>query len=535
MPPDQVARLRTWMLLACILVGYTVSLARAVDYDLVWDDVPEIQNNPIFDRPLHEGLLLTQVERGAPDLADLETLQFAHDSYRPLTYASYWTDIAIWGRSPRALHRTNIVLGALAILLAFLVTRRWIGARLAWLPTACFALHPVQIETIAYVSARGDLLAGIFALASTYALFRAIDTTANKAFAGWIAVAVLAFAASLLSKETYLALPAALAVIAWSRSGRAQRWWVLAPLFITAIAYVPFRSAMISVHEPAPLLDALAGIPRLVIDSLRITLLPFDLSIERTVHTSTVMGWALLSAATAVLVGSWWRARSRHSTTGPARALTGLCWFIVLLGPASVVVERTGAVADRYLYLPLLGVAVGITVTANEFVDSGRARRLLRPLLIGAGVVWSAIVLAVAWMQVPVWRNASSLYRHALAMEGSSSSANYRVAVLEIDRDRWDLAVPLLERAIELDSHNVAALNNLGVYYLRNSRAGDAERMLLRAVEANPARFRAWTNLGLSQLANGEHEAGCRSIARALVINPSYLAARRARAQSCDP
>jgi hypothetical protein len=292
------------------------------------------------------------------------------------------------------------------------------------------------------------------------------------------------------------------------------------------MVYVPFRAAMINVHEPTPLVDAVAGLPRLLVDALRILALPFDLSIERKVHTGVVVGWVALAVAAGVVVWSWRR-------TGSRLPLSGFCWFVVLLGPSSIVVQRTGIVADRYLYAPMFGI--GIALTALIAKQAIPPRPVIRHALLAAATAWAAITLVVAWRQVSVWRDRSTLYRHALAMEPTSSGATYRVAVLEIQDDHWDRAVPLLERAIELDAHNVQALNNLGVYYMRQGRAADAEQLLQRAVATNPAHFRAWTNLGLAQLANREHDAGCRSITRALSINPSYAPAAQARAQACNP
>jgi hypothetical protein len=523
------------MILALILVAYVASLGRALDYGLVWDDVPEIQDSAAFDRPLGHGLLLTQVERGAGDLAGLDALQFTYDSYRPVTFASYWIDIALWGRSPRALHGTSIVLGAIVIALAFLVVRRWLGPQLAWIPTTFFALHPVQIEAVAYVSGRGDLLAALFALGATYAVLRGSDAASWRNAALWVSLAVVAFAASLLAKESYIGLPVALGVLLMTRRERLVRWWIPAMLLVVAIAYLPLRAAMIEVREPAPILDAITGLPRSLVDALRIVMLPFDLSIERKLQTSTLMAWGVLAGIALLLVASWRCARCKGATwTHGTIVLSGLSWFALLLGPSSIVVERTGIVADRYLFLPMLGVAVVLAALIAALTHAD-VRPLIRRGILAAGVVWAAIVLVVAWTQVPVWRDQSSLYRQALAMERTSASAHYRVAVVEIQLERWDLAGPLLERAIELDPQHVQALNDLGVYRLRIGRADEAMRLLERAVTANPGRFRAWTNLGLAQLAMGNRAAGCSSIARALAINPNYATARRARAQSCAP
>lgn len=520
-----VPRSRTELaLLVVILAAYALSLGRTVDYGYVWDDVPEIQTNVAFDQPLSDGILLTQVERGAAQLAHLERLSFTYDSYRPVLFASYWSEIALSGRAPGPLHRTNVVFGALAILLAYLVARRWLGTATALVPTAIFGLHPIQIETVAYVSARGDLLAGLFALAATYAVLRGIDATTVRRGSGWAVVAGLAFAASLLSKEAYIALPLALAVIAWSRPGGRTRWWIVAGLFVVAVGYLPFRAMMISVRSSPPYGDSLVGFPATVLDYLRVVALPFDLSIERMPRTQAHVGWLAAGVAIALVAFGAYRLRARGPLACWTRTvIEGGAWLILLVGPSAVVVHSMNVTADRYFYVPILGLAVAITAAGVHLVRI--AARWAIPLK-AIAIVWAAMAVFVAWRQVPVWRDTTTLYRHALAMEPSSSRANYRVAVLEVQRGDWELAVPLLERAIELDPRNAEALNNLGVYFLRRAHSSEAEVLFRRVITANPGRFNAWNNLGLALLAQGKREAACASMATALQINPTYEAAR---------
>lgn len=518
-------------LLAAILAVYVLSLGRTLDHGYVWDDVPEIQTNVSFDRPLGEGISLTQVERGAAQLAQLDSLSFTYDSYRPVLFASYWSDIALWGREPGPLHRTNVLLGALAIVLAYLVARRWIGTAAALVPTALFALHPIQIETVAYVSARGDLLAGLFALAATYGTLRGIDATTTRRSAGFAVMASLAFAASLLSKESYIALPLALAIIAWSRPHGRARWWIVAGLFVVAASYLPLRAMMISVRSSPPYGDSVVSFPATVLDYLRIVVLPFDLSIERMPRTHAYVGWLAAACVIALAVFGALRVRAGTALAAWTRTVVeGVAWLILLVGPSAVVVHSMNITADRYLFLPVLGLAIAMTAAGVRLVQF--ADRWAIPIK-ALAIAWAAIAVFVGWRQVPVWHDTSTLYRHGLAMEPSSSRANYRVAVLEIQRGDWELAVPLLERAIELDPRNAEALNNLGVYFLRRARNVEAELLFRRAVAANPARFNAWNNLGLALLAQGKHDAACVSIAHALEINPGYQAARSGFDREC--
>jgi hypothetical protein len=504
---------RELALLAVIVAAYAISLGRSVHHDYVWDDVPEIAQNAAFDRPLLEGLALTQTERAEPQLADLPELSFAYDSYRPLLYASFWLDIRLWGRAPGPLHAVNVALGGLAIVAAYLLARRWLRSEWALLPTALFALHPVQIESVAYISGRGDVLAGLFAMLAAYACLRR-----------WTIAAALAFAASLLAKESYVALPLALAALAATHR---VRWRSVTVLVIVAIGYLVLRAHMVTTASSPRIGAALLAFPGYVVEYLRVVLLPFDLSIERAPRDFALLGW-LLVAASATLVLVLYR---RHGLPSWGRdMLTGLVWMIVLLGPSAIVIFTMHVLADRYVYTSLLGLGIAVAAAGRQLWHS---RRRLGQVAAASLALWAGLVLFVAWRQVNVWRDVDSLYRHTAEIEPDSSRAQYRVAYLEIARDRWDLAVPRLEQALALDPRNSSALNNLGVYRLRTGLATEAEALLLRAIAANPARFNSWLNLGLAQIAQGKRDAGCACIAHSLTINPRFDQARSEQARLC--
>ena len=538
-PPDggarrSRARWRELAVVAVILAIYAASFARTASYGFVWDDVPEIEHSTSFDRPLGDGLALTQTQRAAGDLAGRVNVPafFGFDSYRPLLFATYWIDIRWWGRDAGALHRTNVVLGGLAILLAYLLARRLLGSPYALIPTAVFALHPLQIETVAYISGRGDLLAGLLALATAYACVRAIDTPRRARAIAWTAAAAIAFAASLLAKESGVALPLAIAAIVAARTPGSprRRWWIAAALLVVAVAYFPARGAIVTTKTAGPPADTLLGVPGGLLEYARIFVVPFDLSIERLPHASYVAaGWVVAIAAIALVAWLWWRGRRRRVEIDLTAA--GLAWAIAMLAPSMVALRARNIVADRYAYVAIFGLAVAL---AAGLAQLARTRPGAGKLAAGIGALWAAALLVVGWRQVPAWQDMDALYTNAVEMAPDSSSAHYRIAVLDTNAGRWDLAVPELERAIELDPNNVEALNNLGVYQLSTDAAA-AEATLQRAVVASPEHFRAWLNLGLAQLALGHRDTGCASISHALAIDPAYAAALAAQRRSCTP
>lgn len=516
--------------LLAIVTVYLALLGRSVTYDFVWDDVREIQTNTSFDRPLLDGLGTTQTERTDPTLTELTSIELAYDSYRPVLFTSYWIDIQLWGRSPFALHAVNVLLGVLAILLAYALSRRWLGGTLALIPTALFALHPLQIEAVAYVSGRGDLLAGVFALLATLAAIRAGDATERPRAALWMTASCIAFACSLFSKEAYIGLPIALALIAYIDRTLRRSWWMPASLLAVCGVYFVVRSAIVTATSGGALADAMRVMPSVWLEYARLVVLPFDLSTERLPRPALVpIGWIVVAAIAVVML--YRRFAKRPALGAQLRsAVAGVVWMALLVAPSAVAIASMNVVADRYFYLSMLGL--GIALTAAGAHVAALQPRYRRPLLITAAV-WGVLALVVAWTQVPVWRDTATLYRHAVEMSPNSSKAQYRVGFLDAQAGRWDEAIARFERAIELDPHNVPALNNLGVAYLRVRQLPRAERALAAAVASNPAHFRSWLNLGLAQLEQG-NRAGCAAIQRALEINPRYEAARVEQQRRCS-
>lgn len=522
-------RLVRLTVLAAVLAVYLLMVGRAVTYAFVWDDVREIEENAAFERPLTEGILQTQTARTDPALSELSTIALAYDSFRPLLFASLWIDVQLWGRSPAALHAVNLVLGAIAILLVSVLARRWLADWLALIPTAMFALHPIQIEAVAYISGRGDVLSGLFALLATLTAVHAIDSEQRGPAMTWSALSAVTFAASLLSKEANIGLPVVVVAIAVLERRVRSRWWVPAVLVAVAIGYLAVRSLVVSSTQGQALRAGMFGLPGIWLEYLRIVALPFDLSTERMRNPGlTVPGLGIAAVAFfAVAV-----AMRRGLASREARAaVVGLVWMTTLVAPAAVPILSTRVVADRYFYVAMFGLA--LLFAAGIAHVAAHHRRYLRPLaVVGAlaGMLW----LLVAWRQVPVWRDTRTLYEHAAAMSPDSSMAHYRVGYLHAQAGRWDEAIAHFAHATELDPNNLVALNNLGVGYLRTGQPDAAAHALSAAVIVNPAHFRAWLNLGLAQWTLGERTRGCASIARALAIHPGYAAAVREHRQRCS-
>ena len=516
--------------LVTILLLFAAIYARSVTFDFVWDDVEAIRDNPIYTGPLLDGLDATQHDHLDPALRKLSGMKPAHDSYRPLLYLSYRSDTTLSGMSPRGMHLHNLILALLSILAFYFVASRWLMSdRSALMATAVFALHPLQVESVAYVSGRGDLLAGLFALLAVAAAlqFEQAGTQAGRAL--WLLAGTACLLASLLSKEAYLGLPVALAGLAFARGRLRAQGVVLATWFVAIGAYLALRFEVGGVAEGGTGAIALVALPGIFLRYLEIALLPFDLSSERLYDANYVLpGWIALAA-----LAAWASIGLRRSWSRTSRTVaSGLLWMLVLLGPSAVVVIVMGVVADRYSYLPLGGFAVACSAL---LCAAARQPRGLRAVIGLAAFLWAAMCVAVTVVQVGTWKDNRTLYQHAVATAPESSMAHYRLGHSYAKEGRWPEAIALFERAVELQASNLRALNNLGVAYLNTGKYPEAARMFERALaESGQMHFRAWYNLGVAQMNMGEREAACASVERALHINPSYSAAVAFRRASCQ-
>jgi tetratricopeptide (TPR) repeat protein len=523
-------RSQRWILVA-IIAGYGALCGRALTYDFVWDDVAEIERSPAFDGSLAAGLRMTQVERIDPALAHTRGVVLAYDSYRPVLFASYWLEIHAWGRRPGPMHATNLVAGAIGILLAHALARRLLSARLALAATAIFALHPLHVEAVVYISGRGDLFAGVLALATTLLAIRASEAGPGRARAGWIGAAAAGFALSLLAKEACIGLPVAVAAIGWALGARRRDAVIPAVLAAVAVAVVALRAMLIATSSSLALGGAIALLPAVYLDAARGVLLPLDLSTDRPLTAPLAAAWIAVAIA-GIAAGAAVGRRGWPARLPPA--IAGLVWWGVLIAPSSVAIAATGVVSDRYMYAPLFGTAVALVAALAALA---RQRPALRRPLVGIAVVWGALLGFVAWQQVAVWSDDETLDTHAVAAAPGSGAAHWRLGNVHAQAGRWDDAISELAAATELDPGNFHALDNLGVALMARRRYAEAEAALVRAVAASPApsSFRPLYNLGVARLALGQRSAGCAAIRRALAIRPGYAAAADELARSCGP
>lgn len=415
--------------------------------------------------------------------------------YRPLTWLSYRLDFALSGLEPSAFHRTNLVVHALVAGLAVAALRRWIvvarlelDERWAALMALAFAVHPLRVQVVAWVSARADALAAAFLLVAVLAWLRFVETRSVGARIAWH----VAFGFSLLCKPIALAGAFVFFVAGWWLARRRPE--LRGPSFIDAaigaamavLISLPLALAKGVVHTVGglPELPASAAFTALhnSVQPLWKLLWPMSLGIAEPAWPFEPFEVAyVLGALVAVALGAFiWSMRAR----APGLAVTALAW-LALMGPMlGVVPFGYELTADRFSYLPSLALLPGAL-----WLMSRVQRRQWFALAVPVLVFWSVL----AWQHTGVWQTSEKLWRYTLAQNPRSA----------------------------------LALTGLGDDLLKQNRVAEGEALYLRAIEWLPPYEPTLLGLGFADLAQGRPHAAIPKLDRYIQTHPENRAARR--------
>jgi hypothetical protein len=461
--------MRTRVLLFLGLLAVTsAAYLPAFSAGFVWDD----------DRyPLRVSRLNT-----VAGLAKIWTEPRTTPQYYPLVYTTFWLESQLWGTQPRGFHAVNIALHALNAFLVGVVLFR-LGLPWPWLAAALFALHPVHVESVAWVTERKNLLSGAFALAATalYVPWAGLGPTPEEANgrARRYGLILLLFVAALLSKSVTAMLPACLAILCWWKFGRlrARDLRALFPLFVVGAASGLFTAWLERSQVGALGIEwDLSPAQRVLIAGRALWFYLASLAWPSGIcfqyprwSVDAAAGWQWLfpGAALAVGAGLW----ARRATIGRGPAAAAGCFAAALfpaLGFFNVYPMRYSFVADHFQYLASIApIAVFATAAARVAGSPAHGDGAAAPAARRRGV---ALALAAALVVL-----AAMTFRQSRAF--------------------GDLET-LWTRTIATNPRAFLALNNLGTLRQNARRRDQAEDLYRRAVEAQPTFAEARYNLG---------------------------------------
>jgi tetratricopeptide (TPR) repeat protein len=453
----------------------------------------------------------------------------ATPQYYPLLHSAFWLEHRLWGDTTLGYHLVNITLHCLAAFLVLLVLQR-LRVPGAYLAAAIFALHPVQVESVAWITEQKNTLSAVFYLAAALAYLRFDGTRVKWAYG----LALLLFVLGLLSKTVTATLPAALLVIFWWKRGRLS-WKTdvlpLLPFFILGaaggVATAWFERKHVGAEgqgfSMTPVERGLiAGrviwfyLGKLLWPAKLIFIYPRWLVSQRVV-------WQYLFplGAAAGLLGLW--AMRRRTRAPLAAALFFVGTLFPVLGFLNVYPFLFSFVADHFQYLASLGV---ITVaSAGIAVGLKRSPRWGRAVGYPVCVLLLAALATLTWRQSRIYADIDTLYQRTIDANPGCWMAHDNFGKILIDRGQIDQAVAHFRKSLKIKPDGANALVNLANVWLDRGQIDRANTYLQQAVDCQPKNVEAQYDLGNVLLKRGQVDLAVTHLEDALAIDPRHARA----------
>src|SRR2546425_12690 len=500
-----------------------------------WDDAENFLDNPHY-----RGL-------GWTHLRWMWTTHLGH--YIPLTWMTLGLDYLLWGMNPVGYHLTSLLLHAANAVVFFFVVRRILTRALpspsergyalavsAGVAALGFAIHPLRVESVAWVTERRDVLSGLFYLSAILISLQACER--EERGRGWYWLSVAVFGCALLSKSMVVNLPVVLSILdvyPLRRLGGAVGWWS-AParrVYVEKIPFVLLASAASAValmaqlsHDTMVSVVQLSGLGRLAVSMYGLsfylwkTVAPVNLSplyeLPPTVNPGAVpfiLSYGLVLAITAIILALRRRV--------PGLPAVWLAYIVVLLPVLGIFQSGQQIAADRYTYLAGLGWA--ILAGAGLLFSLGRSKTGTLTTSPIAGVAMCLVVgLGVlTWDQVKVWHDSEKLWTHVLAMDPQSSIAENNLGVARAGERKLAEAVEHYQQALHLKPDSAEAHNNWGLALANQGQYAEAIEHYRQALQIKPDAAEVHTNWGNVLTQQGKLAEAVEHYQRSLQINPS--------------
>ena len=526
--PDD--RRMVW-LVCVVLAAITLAVfGRTTRFEFVnYDDGPFVYNVPAVTNGVTAGGVARAFTHGSMGFWD------------PLTTLSHMLDCQIYGLNAGGHHLTNVLLHTASVVLLFLVLRKLTGA--LWpsaFVAALFAIHPLRVESVAWVTERKDVLSGFFFMLTLGAYARYADGAPK--LPRYLMV-VLCFALGLMSKVMLVTLPFVLLLLDYWPLGR------LGDLGRDGRGLWPALRSR-AILEKIPLLALSAGSCVLGVlaqkqsDAIRsLGEYPLTLRLGNAVVSVATYVWQMFCPTrlavlypfpvqgeaagkivmAIVLMAAISAAALRWKDTRPY-LLAGWLWYLVMLLPVIGLLQvGVQAQADRYTYLPQIGLYVALTWLTGSLWKDWRFRRVLFGGI--AGLIIAAMSVG-AFNQTSYWQDSEKLWQHALLCAPDNVVARNGLGLAVFNKGRDDEAMDEFRKALKLNPDFPAAHNNLGMVLAKQGRMDEAMDEFQKAIMLEPNNADAHNNLGSALANKGRIEDAMDEFQQAIKLQPDYAQAR---------
>lgn len=536
------------LLMAMILVIYW----QVRDFSFIHYDDPEY----VFENiRVQQGLTINNIRWA------LTTTHFSN--WHPLTWMSHMLDAQLYGNNPGQQHFVNVLLHILNTLLLFNLFRKMTGNTLpSALVAGLFAVHPLHIQSVAWISERKDLLCGLFFFLTLSNYCNYSKTGARTSYG----LALLCYILGLMSKPMIVTLPFLLLLLDYWPLGRftgkkssialileKTPFLLLAGLSCGVTLYAQQAGGSVaSIAQISPVARIQNALISYLLYLWKI-LIPRDLAILYP-HPGTHPTWLILLASVVLVAATasvlWWANRKPYLPVG-------WFWFLGMFVPVIGLIQvGVQAMADRYTYLPMIGIYCCFAFLLHDILQTQKKTRFYSLIT----VVILCIFSLRTWQELQYWQNGRTLFARAIAVTKNNFVAhnnlgyelvqafdfdeakkefecsleinsNFQVAHLNLGRsfiEEGNIAegIAHYEAALKIDPNYTEAHNNLGNVFLRSGNLHDAAAHYIAALRLNPLLIETYNNLGAILMHDGKTDEAIAMFKKAIQLNPNFHEAR---------
>ena len=448
-------------------------------------------------------------------------------NWHPLTTLSHMLDCQLWGVHAGGHHFTNVVLHTIAVVLLFLVLKQMTGA--IWqsaFVAALFAIHPLRVESVAWISERKDVLSAVFFMLTlgTY-----VHYARSPSLGRYLTMSIM-FALGLMSKPMLVTLPFILLLLDYwplkrFTEGLSSKRLILEkiPLFTLSaaagVATLFLQRSSLAVVEKLPLVSRIGnGLVSCVI-YVKQMIWPVGLAVFYPHPGDQLPIWEIGLAIVLLGMVSAGVIALRHKRP---YLVTGWFWYLIMLLPVIGLIQvGSQGHADRYTYLPQIGLYLLVAWAITDALTSRLQRRIL-------AVTACVAVIALAWraqVQASYWRNGESVWGHALAVTSGNFMAHDGLGEQLAKRGRLDEAIDQFQKALSIAPGYREIETNLMLALTKKGRTDEAIAHLQALLKGDPNDAQMHYNLGNALQKKGDSQGAIAAYEKAISIQGRYPAA----------
>ena len=442
-------------------------------------------------------------------------------NWHPLTTISHMIDCQLYGSKAGWHHFTNVLLHTLAAMLLFLALQQMTGAvwRSAFV-AAVFAIHPLRVESVAWIAERKDVLSGVFFMLTLLAYMYYVRLPQIR---GHLLVVFL-FACGLMCKPMLVTLPFVLLLLDYWPLDRikGQLWKRVAekiPLIalsaVSSVITFLVQKGAVGRTEELPILERINNAVVSYVLYIWQMLWPVNLAVFYPHPENRLPLWEIVSCFLLLICITVTAIALRKQRP---YLLTGWLWYLGMLVPVIGLVQvGWQGRADRYTYLPQIGLYIAATWTVTDLTALYRHQRAT---LSTAAIVVIAALSCCAWVHTSYWRDSETLFRHALAVTTNNDVAENNLGIVFLGQGKLDEAISLLQSATDLRPDNSPAHENLAKALLQKGQVADALVHYRKLFELQPDNMEVHNIVGTVLVQQGRVQEGVEEWQKVLSVEP---------------